>query len=200
MEHIKGFRLDKLIESGNLHKKTKIFKKNIYTGIFIILKMLHKLKIVHRDIRPQNIIIKNDGTPILIDFQFAVDVKRKIFKEYKIVKKKPRMVKGLGSNFAKNQFHWDDAYSVSKIFDLFKLNDDKIFIQIKKDVSKMIGQYEIISVNNNYLSKIMILVFNKFSYEINISKKFFYKSLFFLTKKDKYMNKIDKYKKKLLNL
>ena len=198
MEHIKGFRLDKLIESGNLHKKTKIFKKNIYTGIFIILKMLHKLKIVHRDIRPQNIIIKNDGTPILIDFQFAVDVKRKIFKEYKIVKKKPRMVKGLGSNFAKNQFHWDDAYSVSKIFDLFKLNDDKIFIQIKKDVSKMIGQYEIISVNNNFFSKLIIIIKNYFSYPIILIKLNFYNLLYAIISTEKYNNKIKKFKKKLL--
>ena len=126
----KGIVLDKLIESGNLHKKTKIFKKNIYTGIFIILKMLHKLKIVHRDIRPQNIIIKNDGTPILIDFQFAVDIKRKKYKEFEFVKKHPGVMLGLGDKFVKNILHWDDAYSVSKIFNLFKLNDDKIFIQI----------------------------------------------------------------------
>jgi hypothetical protein len=38
----------------------------------------------------------------------------KKFKEHKLVKKKPRLIKGLGGEFAKNIFHWDDAYSVKK--------------------------------------------------------------------------------------
>jgi serine/threonine protein kinase len=197
MEYINGSRLDQLIETGKLYREKKIFKENIYNGIFIILKTLHRLKIVHRDIRPQNIIIKDNGTPILIDFQFAVDVKRKIFKEYKLIRKKPRMVKGLGSSFAKNRFHWDDAYSVSKIFDLFKFNDDKNFDQIKLDVSDMIGKYEIISTNNNFFSKLIVLTKNYFSLPIILIKLNFYKFLYLMISTEKHNNKIKKFKKKL---
>ena len=197
MEYINGSRLDQLIETGKLYRERKIFKENIYNGIFIILKTLHKLKIVHRDIRPQNIIIKDNGTPILIDFQFAVDVKRKIFKEYKLIRKKPRMVKGLGSSFAKNRFHWDDAYSVSKIFDLFKFNDDKNFNQLKLDVSDMIGKYEIIWINNNFFSKLIVLTINYFSLPIILIKLNFYKFLYLMISSEKHNNKIKKFKKKL---
>jgi hypothetical protein len=77
LKKIDGSRLDELIDKNLLKSKSPIFLRSIYKGIFNILKILHDEKIVHRDIRPQNIIIKKDGTPILIDFQSAVDVDRK---------------------------------------------------------------------------------------------------------------------------
>ena len=147
----------------------------MYVGIFDILKILHRAKIVHRDIHPGNIIIKYDGTPILIDFQYAVDVKRKRFKEHKLIRKKPRLIKGLGLNFAKNPFHWDDAYSVNKIFELLKIEDDPDFLKIKIETSKMIGRYEIVSVHNNFFSKIITLTKNYFLYPIYFIKLNFYK-------------------------
>jgi serine/threonine protein kinase len=89
--------------------------------VFLIyFKILHAKEIVHRDIRPENLIIKKDGTPVLIDFQFSVDFKRKRYKEFISVRKNPELIIGLGDKFAKNTFHWDDAYSVSKILDLLK--------------------------------------------------------------------------------
>ena len=57
-----------------------------------ILKILHETNIVHRDIRPHNFAIKDDGSPILIDFQFAVDINRKRYNEYKLIKKEPKKI------------------------------------------------------------------------------------------------------------
>ena len=199
IEKVEGSRLDHLVSSNLIMSKSQEFLKNMYVGIFDILKILHRVKIVHRDIRPQNIIIKYDGTPILIDFQYAVDVERKRFKEHKLIRKKPRLIKGLGSNFAKNPFHWDDAYSVNKIFELLKIEDDPDFLKIKIETSKMIGRYEIVSVHNNFFSKIITLTKNYFLYPIYFIKLNFYKILYSIISIEKFKNKIKKFEKKLLN-
>ena len=200
LEKIEGSRLDELINKNLLKSKSPIFLRNIYRGIFKILKILHDKKIVHRDIRPQNIIIKKDGSPILIDFQSSVDVDRKKFRELRVIRKKPRLIKGLGGKFSKNRFHWDDAYSVKKILELFEFIKDEEFFKIQNNVDKLIGKYEIISVKNNFFSKKIVLTTNKFSTQINNAKKFFYKTLFVLTRKKKYKDKIKKFEKKLLNI
>ncbi len=200
MEEVEGQRLDRLINLNEVETKPNQYKKNLYNGIFNILKILHKLKIVHRDIRPQNIIIKDDGTPILIDFQFAVDIKRVKYKEFQIVRKKPELIIGLGDKFAKNIFHWDDAYSVNKIFNLLKIKNDPDFIKIKIMISKMIGRYEIISVHNNFFSKISILAKNYYLPHIYYMKLIFYKILYNIVSTDKYKSKMTKFEKKLFKI
>jgi len=198
MDEVNGQRLDYLVSSGKFDSETNKFKENIYKGIYNILKILHKSKIVHRDIRPQNFLIKNDGTPVLIDFQFAVDVKRKIYKEFKVIRKEPVLIIGLGDKFAKNTFHWDDAYSINKIFDFLKIEDDPEFLKIKSIISKMIGKYEIISVNNNFFSKIAVLVKNHFLPYVYFIKLFFYKTIYLIIHTNKHKQKINKFEKKYL--
>lgn len=49
----------------------------ILNGIARGLKEIHKRKIVHRDIKPQNIVINLDTTePTIIDYGMALDLKR----------------------------------------------------------------------------------------------------------------------------
>ena len=134
----------------------------------------------------------------MIDFQFAVDIKRIKYKEFQIVKKKPELIIGLGDKFAKNIFHWDDAYSVNKIFDLLKIKNDPDFMKIKNMISEMIGRYEIISVHNNFFSKISILAKNYYLPHIYYMKLIFYKILYHIVSSDKYKSKMTKFEKKLL--
>ena len=195
MEEINGQRLDHLINSNEFQSKSKEFKENVYKGIFDILKILHKSKIVHRDIRPENLLIKEDGTPVLIDFQFAVDVKRKRYPEFITVKKKPELIIGLGDKFAKNNFHWDDAYSINKIFELLKITNDLNFAKIKNLILEMNGRYEIISVQNNFFSKITVLTKNHFLPHIYNLKLIFYRTIFRVISTNKFDYKIKKFEK-----
>jgi hypothetical protein len=71
-------------------------------------------------------------------------------------------------------------------------------LKLKKNVSKMIGQYEIISVNNNFFSKLIIIIKNYFSYPIILIKLNFYNLLYSIISTERYNNKIKKFKKKLL--
>ena len=196
LEKLEGLKLSYIIEKGNIDEFTSTYKKNIYNGIFNILQILHKLKIVHRDVRPENLIIKEDGTPILFDFQFAVDVNRKKFKEFKIVKKNSKYIKGLGGSYSKNYLHWDDAYSVMKIFEKLPFKNDPDFIKIKSQLNHFLGKYQIISNKNNFVSKYIRLILNFFTLSVN-SKIKFYNLLFKLSSKEKFKNKTIKYKKKL---
>ncbi|MFK7853257.1 MAG: serine/threonine-protein kinase [Granulosicoccus sp.] len=47
------------------------FFEQIFFPIFDGLKEIHKFEFIHRDIKPANIYIRNDGTPVLIDFGSA---------------------------------------------------------------------------------------------------------------------------------
>jgi hypothetical protein len=198
IEKINGDRLDKLIASNVLKSKSNQYQLNLYRGIYQILKILHESKIVHRDIRPENLIIKSNGLPILIDFQFSVDVKRKYFKEFKIIRKKPRLIKNLGSYYAKNKSHWDDAHSVIKILDQLNLTSNSEFTEIRNKTNSLIGKYEIISVYNNIFCKIVVLIKNFLPRSLFIhSHLIFYKLLYLLSFNEKMLSKINKYKKKI---
>lgn len=47
------------------------FFEQTFFPIFDGLKEIHKFEFIHRDIKPANIYIRNDGTPVLIDFGSA---------------------------------------------------------------------------------------------------------------------------------
>ena len=47
------------------------FFKNVFFPIIDGLKDIHKFEFIHRDIKPANIYIREDGTPVLIDFGSA---------------------------------------------------------------------------------------------------------------------------------
>lgn len=69
MEYVKGKTLKSLIqERGAIEKQEAVF---IMTQILEGIVVAHKAGVIHRDIKPQNILIKADGTVKITDFGIA---------------------------------------------------------------------------------------------------------------------------------
>ena len=67
-EYIDGITVAEVLESGLY---TYIGAKKVISSVCDALKILHNNGFIHRDIKPQNIIISNDGTVKLIDFNIS---------------------------------------------------------------------------------------------------------------------------------
>ena len=68
MEYIDGYDLEELIEKGRLSLPKAI---DIFTQILSSLSYVHSKGIIHRDIKPKNILIDKEGTVKLTDFGIA---------------------------------------------------------------------------------------------------------------------------------
>ena len=70
MEYIRGRTLKQLIQlRGALHKEEAIsIMKQLLSAIY----EAHKQNIIHRDIKPQNVLVKDDGTVKITDFGIAL--------------------------------------------------------------------------------------------------------------------------------
>ena len=69
MEYEEGTDFSVLIKAGETFNETRLL--NIVIPILKGLETVHKNGFIHRDIKPQNIFIRNDGSPVLIDFGSA---------------------------------------------------------------------------------------------------------------------------------
>lgn len=71
-EYVSGITISNLVECRTIDNST--FYK-IMLSLFDALECLHALNIVHRDIKPQNIVLSNDGVVKLIDLGISRVVK-----------------------------------------------------------------------------------------------------------------------------
>lgn len=69
MEYCDGKPLDKFVDDGNGVSPRKIFQ--IYTSLINALEHVHKHGIIHGDLKPSNVLVRTDGTPVLLDFGSA---------------------------------------------------------------------------------------------------------------------------------
>jgi eukaryotic-like serine/threonine-protein kinase len=70
MDYIVGQRLDTLINAG-LPEQAVL---NYADQLLDVLAYIHRQGILHRDIKPQNIIVQPDGRPMLVDFGLVKNV------------------------------------------------------------------------------------------------------------------------------
>lgn len=70
MEYIRGRTLKQLIsQRGALHKEEAV---NIMIQLTSAVEHAHENNIIHRDIKPQNVLVKDDGTVKITDFGIAL--------------------------------------------------------------------------------------------------------------------------------
>ena len=69
-----GYELLSIKLDNNLSRNPKFNKKDITLQLLKGLKCMHSQKILHRDIKPDNIMLTENGTVKYIDFGFSVKV------------------------------------------------------------------------------------------------------------------------------
>lgn len=115
MEHITGLSLDYLGEKlhSTGHRYTEDELKGLLMRLLRILEYLHSLHIYHRDIKPGNILLTEEGTPVLIDFGAARHVLQLHAATVLTTQGYSSPEQALGKN---NIGPWSDLYSVGATF------------------------------------------------------------------------------------
>ena len=68
MEYVNGVRIDEYCDKKALSVRQRI---ELFQGVCAAVEHAHRNLVVHRDIKPGNILVADDGTPKLLDFGIA---------------------------------------------------------------------------------------------------------------------------------
>jgi serine/threonine-protein kinase len=68
MEHIEGLPIDRYCEERNLDVRSRL---ELFLAVCSAVQFAHAKLIVHRDVKPQNILVTSEGVPKLLDFGIA---------------------------------------------------------------------------------------------------------------------------------
>jgi len=137
-EYVMGKTLETLVESGNLSLKRRA---KIIDDIYHIFLAMKSSDVVHRDIRPANIMILKDGRTVLIDFQLAVS--KSNYKELDYCQHRPSILRNLGdSKFRYKQFIWDDSYSLMRVVEYIGRHDKygQLYDTVHRRIKSYIGR------------------------------------------------------------
>lgn len=76
MEYIEGEHIDAYCDHRRLSTRDRL---NLFLQVCAAVQYAHQHLVVHRDLKPQNILITTDGTPKLLDFGIAKPLDPEIF-------------------------------------------------------------------------------------------------------------------------
>ena len=68
MEYVEGVRIDEYCRSHNLTLEEKL---RLFIAVCGAVQFAHRNLVIHRDIKPDNVLVSEDGTPHLLDFGTA---------------------------------------------------------------------------------------------------------------------------------
>lgn len=135
-EFIEGDLLENLLKDNKLDEPQRI---NIAQQLVEISDVLMETRLVHRDVRPANLMLDKDGKLKLIDYQFVVCCDNYIENRW-IITHDPSRLKPLGNVYAQSSYIWDDQWSIHKV--MKELVGDKC-VELLQKVEARIGKMKL---------------------------------------------------------
>ncbi|WP_179031808.1 protein kinase domain-containing protein [Paenibacillus kribbensis] len=150
MELLQGITLEQLLMQGP--SLTYNQKRELLRQMLEILTILHKTNVIHRDVRPGNMLIQIDGVGnsvklFLIDFAFSVGLWPNHLPDLPYLLTQPQYLVDLGgANYKPDQFKWDDAYSFYRSALMIDSNYENLFPelwnQLYSSINKIIYSHQ----------------------------------------------------------
>lgn len=109
---VRGFDAEQMMQFG----LSAADCETLCTALDEVVRVLQENRLLHRDIRPENLLLTEDGKPYLLDLQFMVETDEQgCFEELNILKNNDSRRLSLGRGFQKAPGEWDDAVSAAKV-------------------------------------------------------------------------------------
>lgn len=136
MEYLEGCSLAEFLGDGEAVRRDG---DRVAEELCKIVGSLASVGLVHRDFRPDNLMIGRDGSVRLLDFQFAVRVGR--YREYPFYRHHPECLRPLGAECNGGDYVWDDARSLVAVLE--KLPATERTVRCREWAAEQVGKLRV---------------------------------------------------------